>query len=337
MKKIVLLLTILILFTGCKEKENAFKKLGYNDKEIKVINTLSKPKKVLNYKYDKNIISLIKNTSFKEENLDKYINLGKKTNLNNDDIMFIVNSGYDSDKIVYDQNVLNLMKEKYFVFSNLDRYLAYQKDDMELKTVIRNVNANLDYDYYTNIKDADLTKDKLVLVNKYYKLKEDYVPDNLVDIESMYGTGKLDKDVYEAYKLMYLAAIKDQKLLYIRSPYRSYSVQNSLYERYARSDGYSRADTYSARPGHSEHQTGLAFDVTSLTSDLGGFENTPEFTWLKENSYKYGFILRYPEGKEDITGYIYEPWHYRYVGKDVALKIHDEDITFEEYYEYYVK
>ena len=136
---------------------------------------------------------------------------------------------------------------------------------------------------------------------------------------------------------MWQDAYNEGLYLYIRSPYRSYNTQNNLYERYAAQDGYDEADTYSARPGYSEHQTGLAFDVTSKSTTLGTFENTEEFKWMKNNAYKYGFILRYPKGKENITGYIYESWHYRYVGKDVAKYIYENDLTFEEYYEYYVK
>ena len=336
MKKFSVILLCLLLLTGCGEKKkDEFSTLGYNKDQIKVINTLKNPKQILKYKYNKNIIELIKTKDFKEENLDKYIKLDEKTELSNEDIIFIVNNNYYDENIEYSEKVLTFMKAKYFVFENLDRYLKYNNED--INTTIKEVNANLDYDYYTNIKDVDLTKGKLMLVNKYYKLSSDYVPENLVNISSEHGYGQLDKDVYEAFKVMYNDALKEGLHLYIRSPYRSYSVQNGLYERYASNDGYALADTYSARPGHSEHQTGLAFDVTSTSTDLGTFENTPEFNWMKENAHNYGFILRYPKGKEDLTGYVYESWHYRYVGKDVATQIYNEDITFEEYYAYYVK
>ena len=92
-----------------------------------------------------------------------------------------------------------------------------------------------------------------------------------------------------------------------------------------------------ALPGYSEHQTGLAFDVMTSTSTTETFENTKEYEWLKNNAYKYGFILRYPKDKEDITGYAYESWHYRYVGKEIAKKIKEENITYDEYYAYYIE
>ncbi len=118
--------------------------------------------------------------------------------------------------------------------------------------------------------------------------------------------------------------------LSIVSGYRSYVTQRNTYNNYVARDGQAVADTYSARPGHSEHQTGLAIDVNSL---LVSFENTPEGQWLKDNCYKYGFILRYPKGKDSITGYMYEPWHFRYVGNSLAEQLYNSGdwITLEEY------
>ena len=106
--------------------------------------------------------------------------------------------------------------------------------------------------------------------------------------------------------------------------------QKIIYNDYVARDGQLMADTYSARPGYSEHQSGLAIDVNSLDQD---WENTPEGKWLSANCYKYGFIIRYPKGKEDITGYMYEPWHIRYVGKDLAEKLYNNGnwLTLEEY------
>lgn len=311
--------------------------LGYSDSDIKVIETLKNPEIILNYDYNEKIINLIQNDSFKEENIDSYIEFLNLYNFDISDIIYVVNHNFYNKDIQYTDKVISLMKQKYFIMENLDRYLNYEEDS-DLDYIITMVNSNRDYDYYTNVEETDLSKGYLILVNKYHKLKNDYVPDNLVTIDSKYGrTLQLEKTVYEAYIKMFDDAKKEDMNLYIRSPYRSYTTQNGLYERYAAQDGYSKADTYSARPGYSEHQTGLAFDVTTPSTTLGTFENTKEFTWMKENAYKYGFILRYPKGKENITGYIYEAWHYRYVGEEVAKIIHDEDLTFEEYYEYYVK
>ena len=116
------------------------------------------------------------------------------------------------------------------------------------------------------------------------------------------------------------------------STYRTYEYQENLYQNYAKQDGINKADTYSARPGFSEHHTGLAIDIDNTKTSYLNFENTEEFKWMQDNAYKYGFILRYKKDKEDITGYIYEPWHYRYVGSKVAKYIQENNLTFEEYY-----
>ena len=102
-------------------------------------------------------------------------------------------------------------------------------------------------------------------------------------------------------------------------------------------DGVALADTYSARAGFSEHQTGYAFDVRDYPFTNDDYSKTKSFTWVSENAYKYGFIIRFPKDKEYTTGYQYEPWHYRYCGIECATYIHDNDITFEEYYEYFIK
>lgn len=116
--------------------------------------------------------------------------------------------------------------------------------------------------------------------------------------------------------------------LFMKSGFRSYSTQETLYNNYVARDGVAEADRYSARPGHSEHQTGLAFDLNSLEQSFG---ETKEGKWLEENCWKYGFIIRYPKNKESITGYMYEPWHVRYLGKDLAKKVYESGLCLEEY------
>ena len=124
----------------------------------------------------------------------------------------------------------------------------------------------------------------------------------------------------------------------INSSYRPYKDQERVYNNYKDSRGESGADKIAARPGYSEHQTGLALDIFCTTnSSTKTFAESEAYRWLLDNSYKYGFILRYPEGKENITGYAFESWHYRYVGKDLATKIYNEGITFDEYYAYYIE
>ena len=246
---------------------------------------------------------------------------------------------------VFNDNITNLSldkvkeeysKEEYFIDENYERYLKYRnKNNVTIKEAITCVNSRIDYEFYTNVVDTDLSKGNLILVNKYNKLSENYVPD-LVTMGSDYSRSglKMQKEAYEHFKDMVDGAKEAGYTIYNISSYRSYSTQNNLYNNYAKRDGQKKADTYSARPGYSEHQTGLASDINTVQDS---FEYTKEYKWLKDNSYKYGFILRYPKGKEYITGYQFEPWHYRYVGLDVAKYIYEHDITYEEYYEYFVK
>lgn len=155
----------------------------------------------------------------------------------------------------------------------------------------------------------------ILVVNKTYSLPSDYNP----------GVDSIAKAALDE---MTAAAAKDGVSLWIVSGFRSYTKQTSLYNNYVARDGKAEADRYSARPGHSEHQTGLAFDLNSLDQSFG---QTKEGKWIAANSWKYGFILRYPQEKEAQTGYMYEPWHVRYLGKDVAKKVYDSGLCLEEY------
>ena len=165
--------------------------------------------------------------------------------------------------------------------------------------------------------------DGIVVVNKKYGLPQDYrAPE------------ELEKDAIDAAKRMMKSAEEDGVVIKIRSGYRSYSIQSTLYNNYVRRDGKEAADKYSAVPGYSEHQTGLAFDFTTsdtITSIGDWFTDTIQAKWLYENAYKYGFIIRYPEGKEDITGYQYESWHYRYIGEEHSIHFAMNNLTLEEY------
>lgn len=175
--------------------------------------------------------------------------------------------------------------------------------------------------------------DGILIVNKSYPLPEDYVPTNTYkDATGLnYCSTCIDKEAYEKYKEMKADATALGLNIWIQSGYRSYSLQESLYNKYVNRDGKAAADTYSARPGHSEHQTGLAFDLNSITDD---FQYTDEGKWVNNNCYKYGYILRYPKGKESITGYKYESWHLRYVGEELATKLYNNGdwITLEEHF-----
>lgn len=292
-----------------------------------------------NFEYNKIMSEFIKSPNFIQENFSRYIAYYNQYNLNINKTILAINNNLDKLNLKLDKTIESFIKQKYYISNNLKRYLNYYKKhkNLTLKEVITRVNSNLDKTFYKDSNKADINNNELILVNKYYYLDNNYTPKNLVNVSSKHGTGKLKKEVYEAFKLMYNDAAKDNLYLYISSPYRSYNRQNVLYNTYVKKDGESKADTYSARPGYSEHQTGLAFDLgTAENHDINEFVESKEFKWMKNNAHKYGFILRYPYGKKYITGYIYEPWHYRYVGIDAATYIYNNNITFEEYYAYFV-
>lgn len=229
----------------------------------------------------------------------------------------------------------NLYKNYPFYKEELkEEYQEYQqKTNLSIKQSIINVNIGLNRPFYDNPVPSKNPNALTVLVNKYNYLKADFEPNNLVTTEKYAKSNlKLQKEAYDAFTLMAQKAEQESLNLRIVSAYRSFAYQNSLYNNYLKYESQEKVDTYSARSGHSEHQTGLAIDIDNIAVNYNRFQITQEFTWMQQNAYKYGFILRYPLGKEKITGYKYEPWHYRYVGIDIANYIHDNDITFDEYY-----
>lgn len=236
----------------------------------------------------------------------------------------------------------NIDKEiNYFNMNYLDRYVAYKEKNSEMPTeqVIKNVNMNLDNDFYTNTLKAKNLNTEKVLVNKYYYLDNNYVPDNLESISTRFALSnmKMVNTAKNAFEEMAQEAKKENLSIIAMSTYRSYDYQVNLYNRYVKADGKDAADTYSGRPGHSEHQTGLAVDVYNGKENYTNFEKTKEFIWMNNHAHEFGFILRFPKDKVNETGYTYESWHYRYVGKEIAKYIKEHNISFEEYYATIIK
>ena len=171
--------------------------------------------------------------------------------------------------------------------------------------------------YVISEKNGITYVDGVLVANKTYSLPESYNP------------GALLSECERAFNEMKAAAAKEGLTIWNASGFRSYELQQSLYNRYCDRDGKDAADRYSARPGHSEHQSGLALDLNEISSS---FANTAEGKWVEKNCHKYGFILRYPREKEAQTGYMYEPWHIRYVGVSVAEKIYNSGLCLEEFF-----
>ena len=353
---LILIITIGLIYLINKDNINTYylsKKTGYKENTINVMKDNDLDINILNKKYSETLENIINTEYFNPKYLSDYINITYHDNdtflkdinslltlgysyteinniynkLSTDSINIIINNTYIKDL----NTIINL---SYFKEDNLDRYLKYlNTSTKDLETSITYVNIGLDTDYYTNVINIDNQDDLAVLVNKYHKLSNDYVPSDLEKINSKYQwlgrSNELRKDAREAFEKMCEAATKDNIYIYAGSGYRSYQTQLYLYNTYVKRDGFKAAETYSARASYSEHQTGLAMDIANKSGFIS--KNDKEYTWLVKNSYKYGFILRYPEGKENITGYMYEEWHYRYLGTTLAKEVYDSGLTYDEY------
>lgn len=212
-----------------------------------------------------------------------------------------------------------------------DRYTEYQALHPELPhdQVVLAVNMDLDRPFYSTIEEISDPDSPFVLVNKSHALRRDYVP-TLEALGTGYGAGSLRPEAARQFRAMADAAWLDGVTLYSVSAYRSYATQTATYNRYLTQYSQQTVDEFSARPGHSEHQTGLALDI-NVAQTSAHFEQTEEYAWLVEHCADFGFILRYPQGKEFITGYRFEPWHYRYVGYEIAHLCMEQGLTYEEY------
>ena len=296
------------------------------------------------------IVSIIKyGNVFKEFNNNGNNNNNEENNITNNDNIIDNEEQNDKDN---EENIVNKNEEKkenefekisYYRPENLNRYLEYQEKnkDYDKEKVVTYVNIGLDKEFYSFVKDADMSYGNLILMNKYNKLKEDYTPSDLEEIDSKYFINgntlvrKLKKEAKEAFEMLSEDSINNGTPVYGQSAFRPYEMQESLYNSAVANYGQKQADIDTARPGFSEHQTGLAIDVSSTKGgNMLYFDSSKSFDWMNENAHKYGFILRYEEDKTDITGFMYESWHYRYVGIDVATDMYENypNLTYEEYY-----
>ena len=236
----------------------------------------------------------------------------------------------------HDTIAIPVINARYFIADNFDRYLAYHKADTAvtgIDIIIALVNIGADRDRESSMVPCDTSKGQLMLVNGRHYLDESYKPDSMATFSKRYcyEDQKALPAVVDAFMAMQQAC-KEQTdaQLMVNSAHRSYQQQIAMHKRSAKG--------YAAHAGYSEHQTGLAIDVTSREHPMRWpFDQSVEGVWMRKHCHEYGFILRYPERQSHIFGFAYEPWHLRYVGREVARRIHDEDITFDEYYAYYLE
>lgn len=349
----IVLCIFLAIFLFYRKQINDLKKIGYSEVSSNNILFSFKKEEVLSYGENKTLNAAFESRHFNEKYIKRYvkINYVKQDNIikninrlikkgySNLDINLILSHGTDEsvteftkrDKVNYLEEFFSL---DYAKLENYDRYEAYSDEtgENEIDTVIA-VNLNLDKEDYTDsVLVEEFSTD--MLINKHRHLSEDFEPNDLTEASLEYASEKeifLSRIAYNAFKEMSDAATKEGYGIIINSAYRSYQDQQDLSDLYLKYYGQEYVDKYVAKPGYSEHQTGLALDVGSKSVNI--FANSKEYQWMQDNAYKYGFIQRYSKRDENLTGFRAEAWHYRYVGKDIAKYCHDHNnMSLEEYF-----
>lgn len=232
----------------------------------------------------------------------------------------------------------------YFLPSQKERYNNYKTNhpDLSDEEIVTYINMNLDYNFYEHIIIQTDPYALNTLVNKYYRLEDSFIPLELVYINDGYTSTSDPAYKYRKHQMSQVVyddfvALRDKCRekgisFYVVSGYRSTEAQVKSYNHMANTFSIAEADKTCSRPGHSEHTLGLACDVALDNYSFENIVNHPEYQWFAEIIADYGFIVRYPEGKDSLTGYSYEPWHLRYLGKDLAKKVKKSNLTYDEYY-----
>ena len=332
---------------------NDLKKLGYSKKASNEILFSFHKDYVMKIGENKTLNRAFESKDFIEDNMDVYskvdyveqehlidnINRLIKVGYKNNDINIILAHGDDKsvrefskrEKVKYLEEFFSI---SYAKLSNYDRYVKYSDESGEdEEDVVLYVNLDMDKEDYTDSTLVDSFSYDM-LVNKHRNLKEDFIPSNLVDVSLEYASSddvQCNGVAYSAFKKMSQDASSSGLQLVINSCYRSYQDQIDIQELYRKTYGDSYVEKYVAKPGYSEHQTGLGFHIGSRTVNV--FANSKEYEWMQENAYKYGFIYRFQKKFENITGFRSEAWHYRYVGVEIATYIHEHhEMPYEEYW-----
>ncbi len=315
-------------------------KISKKEITIKVENFF---KKIKEYKYTITIVD--KESPVITFNKELEIEKGEEINLLKDvkvednskeEIKAFIEGEYDINKpdnyklyYIAEDSSGNKTKEEFILHvkeKKIEEPINHPKNNSNLNSNNTNSNNNQSSDKTFTTKKGfkGVTKNGITYIDGYMIVNKTY------SLPSTYETS-LTKETTNNFNKMKSAATLEGLNIYISSGFRSYDTQKRLYNNYVKRDGVEAADTYSARAGHSEHQSGLAFDVNTINDT---FASTPEAKWLANNCYKYGFILRYPQGKSNETGYKYESWHFRYVGVELAEKLYNNGnwITMEDYF-----
>lgn len=329
----------------------------FKEKEItSEVNKLMLENDISTEKYSKTLEYVLINNLYDEAYLDEYSDIEYNDNKNFANILTtFLPLGYSGKEINYifklsNKNIEKLSKSEYiditnyynitnFNVDNIDRYNQYyESNNYSYQDVVTYVNINLDLKAYSVTKEVEDPNNLLVLVNKYNFLPNNYKPNDLAYVPGAYGNNVPMREVIKE-PFIELQKVAEEEIGIILKPttaFRDQSFQNTLYNNYVAKDGVEAADTYSARPGFSEHQTGLAIDLKNTLISSSTRLNDSDFEWLSNNAHRFGFIIRYPKEKIDITGYQFENWHIRYVGLNIAKTIYENNLTLEEYIDLYI-
>lgn len=331
-------------------KRNKLTELGYDETVANYVLDNNYYEHFLELGYNETLNRSILQSDFKTNYLDNYaeidyrdysdflqlVNAFLDKKYTPDDINFIFERfEYDEVSALSERDYLPELHSyfdiKYAKLRDLDRYLTYKNDGRSFEDTVLGVSLNLDLsEYEVDFENTEFSTD--MLVNKNFSVSKDFEPKDLVDA----GNGfQLNKEAYGAFIEMQNAAKSEGYSIEINSAYRSVSGQESVMSDQCRRYGDDYCKSHVATPGFSEHHTGLAIDIKS--SNTGVFEKSKEFDWVIQHAAEYGFILRYPKDKEMITRYDYEAWHFRYLGKDLAKKVTESGLSYEEYYVKYIE
>lgn len=329
----------------------------FKEKEItSEVNKLMLENDISTEKYSKTLEYVLINNLYDEAYLDEYSDIEYNDNKNFANILTtFLPLGYSGKEINYifklsNKNIEKLSKSEYiditnyynisnFNVDNIDRYNQYyESNNYSYQDVVTYVNINLDLKAYSVTKEVEDPNNLLVLVNKYNFLPNNYKPEDLTYVLGAYGNNVPMREVIKEPFLELQKAAEEEIGIILKptTAFRDQSFQNTLYNNYVAKDGVEAADTYSARPGFSEHQTGLAIDLKNTLISSSTRLNDSDFEWLSNNAHRFGFIIRYPKEKVDITGYQFENWHIRYVGLNIAKTIYENNLTLEEYIDLYI-
>lgn len=339
----IILAIILIIAIPRSRDTKALKTLGYDKATIKEIRQQKLTKTLIENKYySEYLAQCINDGSLNTDYLPYYT---VTADLDANDFLLIGrlrDKGYEEDQI---QNLFASLHDwemtPLLVFDYQPLEQNYIDDCLAHEDVNSQSHFELSNDYYTeysNTGAADSTSINM-LVNKTWYLSDSYVPENLTELSTMYAaTGQqLAGVAAEALAEWGDAGREVGVTFYAASAYRSYQSQDDIYSSYVTGLGQEQADAQSARPGFSEHQTGLTVDLAASNEGDKEYKDTNAYIWTSTNCQNYGWILRYPEGKESITGYEFESWHYRYLGTDLAKAVTASGMTYDEYWSLYLK